>query len=638
MRYVKGLKFYLFLVCLISSLLVVFNLKSIYAQSHLRDINEIELPDISPEFIKKTSQKLELSSKVKLLTARKLKIGGGIKETNINLYLDNLKNLDRSVIDNIPVVKLDKFPIQKIDKEILSRDGCSEVQIDANTQVNGVLEAGDCTLADLFGDTSYANFLADLYIVSLSTQSDFTIGLESSQFDAYLGLFSATTGELITEDDDSGGGTNAQITANNLPAGEYYIIASPAQENQSGAYTLTTSTNGGGGGGECSEVQIDANTQVNGVLEAGDCTLADLFGDTSYANFLADLYIVSLSTQSDFTIGLESSQFDAYLGLFSATTGELITEDDDSGGGANAQITVSNLPAGEYYIIASPAQENQSGAYTLTTSTNGGGGGGCNAVQIDANTQVNGVLEAGDCTLADLLGDQSYANFLADLYVVSLPSQGDFIISLESNKFDAYLGLFSATGQFITEDNDSGGGTNAQITVNNLPAGDYLIIVNPAQENQSGAYRLLTSTNDLGLTEPTVQKGIIVNKTKAGKDKFVIKLTNLDKSDERSSSQDVNFEIMLSVTGQGAFYEGKGSFSPNRSGTKLKYKNGGCKHMILLNKKKMKLKCKRINFGEILEETDSSDIEVMIKVGNRIYKTDSQWRKKSGQNGVKYKK
>jgi hypothetical protein len=97
-------------------------------------------------------------------------------------------------------------------------------------------------------------------------------------------------------------------------------------------------------------------TTVNGTLTSTDCT----FQDGTYV----DYYGLTLANPREVTITLRSTQFDAYLVLFSATS-EVIEEDDDDGGGNDARI-VRTLAPGTYYIAAN-SFTLETGGYTLTT-------------------------------------------------------------------------------------------------------------------------------------------------------------------------------------------------------------------------------------------------------------------------------
>ena len=64
------------------------------------------------------------------------------------------------------------------------------------------------------------------------------VRLDSSAFDAYLLLLDAK-GNLVDQDDDSGGGTNARIHRLVAP-GTYYVVAKPVSDYTSGgAYTVS---------------------------------------------------------------------------------------------------------------------------------------------------------------------------------------------------------------------------------------------------------------------------------------------------------------------------------------------------------------------------------------------------------------
>ena len=93
---------------------------------------------------------------------------------------------------------------------------------------NGTLSQADCKAPD----GSYA----DLYRLVLNSERDVEILLSSTAFDAYLLILDAD-GEVIEEDDDSAGGTNAGL-AGTLPAGTYFIAANSASANETGAYQL----------------------------------------------------------------------------------------------------------------------------------------------------------------------------------------------------------------------------------------------------------------------------------------------------------------------------------------------------------------------------------------------------------------
>lgn len=108
----------------------------------------------------------------------------------------------------------------------------------------------------------------------------------------------------------------------------------------------------------CPVQEYTLGTTVNGTLATTDCT----FQDGTYV----DYYAFALANPRQVTITLRSTQIDAYLVLFSATSA-VIEENDDGGGGSDAQI-VRTLAPGTYYIAAN-SFALETGGYTLSTQT-----------------------------------------------------------------------------------------------------------------------------------------------------------------------------------------------------------------------------------------------------------------------------
>jgi hypothetical protein len=86
-------------------------------------------------------------------------------------------------------------------------------------------------------DCSYSLFLADVYVVRVASSSSPTFTATSAAFDAYLTLYDPS-GNILYEDDNAAGGTNARISQPLTPAW-YVIEVSSAIQGQTGNYTLT---------------------------------------------------------------------------------------------------------------------------------------------------------------------------------------------------------------------------------------------------------------------------------------------------------------------------------------------------------------------------------------------------------------
>jgi hypothetical protein len=96
--------------------------------------------------------------------------------------------------------------------------------------ISGTIGFSSCQYTD-------ATF-ADIYKVQVTDSRAVDIRLNSGAFDAYLSLLD-DKGNLVDQDDDGGGGTNARINLLLAP-GTYYVVAKPVSDyTAGGGYTLT---------------------------------------------------------------------------------------------------------------------------------------------------------------------------------------------------------------------------------------------------------------------------------------------------------------------------------------------------------------------------------------------------------------
>ncbi|NEO86101.1 MAG: tetratricopeptide repeat protein [Spirulina sp. SIO3F2] len=109
-----------------------------------------------------------------------------------------------------------------------------------------------------------------------------------------------------------------------------------------------------------------------------------------------------------------------------------------------------------------------------------------------AMAQASKVIE-GELTTAESYfweSDDSYYN----IHPLTGKAGEQVAITLESEAFDAYLMVLDAEGNKIAENDNGGGGTNSQLLVT-LPAdGTYQILVNTAEREETGLYRLSWQT------------------------------------------------------------------------------------------------------------------------------------------------
>ncbi|MFN3235535.1 MAG: PPC domain-containing protein [Pseudomonadales bacterium] len=146
---------------------------------------------------------------------------------------------------------------------------CPASILPLNTLVSGSLASTDCTVNDVLGNGD-ASF-ADRYTFSIATSGPVSVAMSSSTLDSFLRLLSAD-GTVLAQDDDSGSGFDARISAE-LNAGSYAVLANSATNTaETGAYTIVVSSNStvtdfdGDGLGD----DVDSDDDNDGVPDVSD--------------------------------------------------------------------------------------------------------------------------------------------------------------------------------------------------------------------------------------------------------------------------------------------------------------------------------------------------------------------------------
>ena len=326
---------------------------------------------------------------------------------------------------------------------------------------------------------------ADWFGITLTAGTSYTINLDAAAnaglTDPYLRLYNSA-GSLITSDDDSGTGLNAQLNYTPTVTGRYFLGASSASffSTQTGRYTLSVNS------GTTIVDDYAANTLTAGTITPG----SSVSGRIEVAND-NDWFSVRLTAGTTYTIHLDSASTaalsDPYLRLYDSA-GVLLNSDDDSGAGLNAQLNFTPSTTGTYYLGASASgiYGTATGNYTLsvapvtvtpddysaTTSTTG---------RANVGTTVTGQIEAS--------GDH-------DWFSITLTAGTRYTINLDgaasTGLYDPYVRLYSSSGTLLASDDDSGTGLNSELTYTPSTSGTYYIDASSASffSATTGAYSL----------------------------------------------------------------------------------------------------------------------------------------------------
>ena len=210
--------------------------------------------------------------------------------------------------------------------------------------------------------------------------------------------------------------------------------------------------------------QIQLNDVVVGTLAFGDCTINDLFGDGDPS--FVDQYSITLPVPGLLTVRMDSSDFDAVVGVLDPTLTTLFAFDDDSGGNSNALFSVSLQP-GNYTLLANSAfVQADTGTYTLTTSCSG-----CTADLAAAVLPASRSVQVGDSatafatlintltTVASSCGIAPFSSVPASFsYQTTDPATNALIgtantpVDIPPGGFQSYVFAFTPTAAFDSTD------------------------------------------------------------------------------------------------------------------------------------------------------------------------------------------
>jgi uncharacterized protein (TIGR03437 family) len=247
----------------------------------------------------------------------------------------------------------------------------------------------------------------------------------------------------------------------------------------------------GGAAPQVNSIPAALGQTIAGILTTDDQLLSA--GDGSGRTYFFDAYRFSATAGTTVALDLRSSLFDAVVLLYQrnidgSTT--LIAGDDDLGGIGDGEQANDNallltvLPAsGDYFVYVTSANDdpNATGGYTLRLIGNA-------VQQISYGANFSAAISGSD--LQTSAGDYLDAYWFAG-------AQGDNVqIRMTSPVFDPFLILNLATGQVVTADDNSGGGTTGldSLITTILPStGVYVIVATPYAPFRTGAYTLSLS-------------------------------------------------------------------------------------------------------------------------------------------------
>ncbi|MGH7650594.1 MAG: hypothetical protein ACREMS_02000 [Gemmatimonadaceae bacterium] len=213
--------------------------------------------------------------------------------------------------------------------------------------VNGTLATSDCPSPD----GSYV----DIYKVTIPTSGGYTFS-QSATWDTYV-LLADSTGRVVAENDDIDASTTNSAVKALIPAGNYFLIANSFDTRVTGDYTLS-SASVSPSIENCEDPFVVRSVATAQTLSTTDCLNNGFYSDDSF---------VFLSAGQTVTVSMSSTDFDAYIEIYSRN-GLVASNDDKDATTTDAQVSFT-ATASDYYLIAPTTKlsgtPGATGAYTL---------------------------------------------------------------------------------------------------------------------------------------------------------------------------------------------------------------------------------------------------------------------------------
>lgn len=357
---------------------------------------------------------------------------------------------------------------------------CTERQLGLNVELEGTLGDPDCRFLDLRPGSSDRTFL-DPFVVRVSTRGVLTVTMKSPDSDAYL-LFGDDV-KMISADNDSGGGTDARVTASVDP-GTYIVLATTVEPSPA-SYRISARLDPQR---TCPVETLSRGEVRQGDLSDTDCRMLDLFTPSDGKSYV-DKYEFELAQPALVTVTMRSTAFDTLVEILDSEGQSIDTNDDFEGSSTDSRLKLS-LKAGKYSIVAS-AYDEAIGAYQIQFETEDLRP--CDVRAMAVPDKVSGVLSPSDCRVLDYVVPEATEE-VVDVYSVKLDSRQVLTANLSTTGFTGAVLLLNAAKQVVNFGLPvQREGSSAAETL--LLPGEYTLMVISVDETL-GAYDLTTEARE----------------------------------------------------------------------------------------------------------------------------------------------
>jgi hypothetical protein len=329
---------------------------------------------------------------------------------------------------------------------------------------------------------------------TLDSPQDITLRTEAPTTDPTIALYDQS-GQLVSWDDDSGGGTDA-LVAQSLDAGTFCAQVRPIGSDPVDFAELVLIVEEGFTVVPGEEMPCTSATTQDlalGVSSPFQSLALDGITDPSGRSD----YRLSLAGPLGLKIDLASGDFDTLLEIYDASGTQVATNDDFAG--TDSRVEQAFAP-GDYCVVAR-AFGDGGGSFTMAVSESD--------VQPPpqpcSDPALTSMLAAGFGPGGEAARAQGMIDpdLLQSWYALNVATAVDVQIDARSFALDTVLEVYDSAGSLVAENDDGPDGTNSRVETT-LDAGDYCVTVRDYSES-TGAFDL--SLVPAGMAPPPVAAG-----------------------------------------------------------------------------------------------------------------------------------
>jgi S1-C subfamily serine protease len=318
---------------------------------------------------------------------------------------------------------------------------------------------------------------AKVYTFRMKAGSTYTLDLISGdrsgkKLDTYLRL-EGPDGKELANDDDSAGFPDARIVHKALKDGDYRVVATSFDANQTGTFTLKIFD------AEFKDALVSGRVEVLRAIKMPVPSVNKLVEEFNKVKVPLHLNALLIDDKGDPLPNRE-------VGLF-WDKGTLTLKSDAAGfvrwplSQDKSKKLNLQLPAGARALLALTDKDGVSVGLKMKTDP---------AIETVKSAGGTVVKTIGGTLKTDDPVDAQREKCVRHLHEFPMQAGKTYTIDLVSEDFDAFLRLEDADGKKLAEDDDGGGFLNARVVHTPAGAGVVRIVVTTCDPGQSGAYRV----------------------------------------------------------------------------------------------------------------------------------------------------